>query len=314
MSTLCALTEATAVEVTEVIDIFRKPSRSFLMPPASEALLEGTIIDISHESLMRVWQRLNTWADEEAQSARMYRRLVDTTKLFVEGKANLLHDAELLLALDWREKEKPTAAWAGRYQGRFSATMGFLQRSKFARDGAAPTWRRILSMLIDAVVMTFICVFFGFIVPLGIHFIGLDFDPAIFETEMAKRSFKENNIYMLSMLVLGTTILLYDALMTSSSRQGTLGKMALRIRVTDAKGERVSFGRASLRFLAKPFLWPYIVTIPFSVKKQAPYDMISGCQVWTSPGELETSNQGAQKQELREPDANRKPEPSFQDI
>ena len=27
------------------------------------------MIDISHESLMRVWQRLNTWADEEAQSA-----------------------------------------------------------------------------------------------------------------------------------------------------------------------------------------------------------------------------------------------------
>ena len=77
LGTLCALADATAAEVTDVIDVFREPSRSFLMPPAGEALEAETVIDISHESLMRVWQRLITWADEEAQSARMYRRLAD---------------------------------------------------------------------------------------------------------------------------------------------------------------------------------------------------------------------------------------------
>ena len=59
LGTLCALADATAAEVTEVIDVFRKPSRSFLMPPAGEALEAETVIDISHESLMRVWQRLD---------------------------------------------------------------------------------------------------------------------------------------------------------------------------------------------------------------------------------------------------------------
>ena len=49
-----------------MIDVFRDPSRSFLMPPAGEALGAETVIDISHESLMRVWQRLDAWADEEA--------------------------------------------------------------------------------------------------------------------------------------------------------------------------------------------------------------------------------------------------------
>ena len=34
LSTLCALTEASEAEVTEVIDVFREPSRSFVMPPA----------------------------------------------------------------------------------------------------------------------------------------------------------------------------------------------------------------------------------------------------------------------------------------
>jgi hypothetical protein len=64
------LADATAAEITAVIDVFRKPSRSFLMPPAGDALKAGTVIDISHESLMRVWQRLINWTNEEAQSAR----------------------------------------------------------------------------------------------------------------------------------------------------------------------------------------------------------------------------------------------------
>ena len=59
LGTLCALADATAAEVTDVIDVFRNPSRSFLMPPAGEALEAETVIDISHESLMRVWQRLD---------------------------------------------------------------------------------------------------------------------------------------------------------------------------------------------------------------------------------------------------------------
>ena len=59
LGTLCALADATAAEVTDVIDVFRKPSRSFLMPPAGDALEPDTVIDISHESLMRVWERLD---------------------------------------------------------------------------------------------------------------------------------------------------------------------------------------------------------------------------------------------------------------
>ncbi|MHB9131410.1 MAG: RDD family protein [Armatimonadota bacterium] len=43
---------------------------------------------------------------------------------------------------------------------------------------------------------------------------------------------------------------LYKAIMESSSLQGTLGKMALGIKVTDMSGDRVDFGRASLRFFA----------------------------------------------------------------
>ena len=60
LGTLCALVDATAAEITDVIDVFRKPSRSFLMPPAGDAIEAETVIDISHESLMRVWERLTS--------------------------------------------------------------------------------------------------------------------------------------------------------------------------------------------------------------------------------------------------------------
>ena len=134
LGTLCALADATAAEVTEVIDGFRKPSRSFLMPPAGDVLTETTVIDISHESLMRVWERLERWANEEAQSARTYCRLAETAELHATGNANLWRDPELQLALDWRDRNQPTETWATRYHAGFAAAMRFLTESSEARE------------------------------------------------------------------------------------------------------------------------------------------------------------------------------------
>ncbi len=133
LGTLCALAEATTAEVTQVIDVFRKPSRSFLMPPAEETLEAETVIDISHESLMRVWERLKIWADEEAQSAHIYRRLAETAVLHGEGKAGLWSDPDLQVALNWREHDKPNSAWARRYHPAFDTAASFLDESVAAR-------------------------------------------------------------------------------------------------------------------------------------------------------------------------------------
>lgn len=134
LSTLCALTDAAMDEVTAVIDEFRKPSRSFLMPPAGEILEADTVVDISHESLMRVWQRLGAWADAEAQSVQTYHRLVETSMLHKEGRAGLWQDPDLQVALDWRAKEKPNEVWAQRYYPNFAQAMRFLDASVAYRD------------------------------------------------------------------------------------------------------------------------------------------------------------------------------------
>ena len=134
LATLCALADATPAEVTPVIDVFRKPSRSFLMPPAGEALQAQTVVDISHESLMRVWERLKTWADQEAQSAHTYSRLAETAVLHQAGHAGLWQDPDLQIALNWREESKPNKVWAMRYHPEFDEAISFLEASRATRE------------------------------------------------------------------------------------------------------------------------------------------------------------------------------------
>ena len=131
---LCALTDSTEAEVIEVIGVFRDPSRSFLMPPAGDALQARTVIDISHESLMRVWRRLNSWADQEAQAAQAYRRLADAAALHATGAASLWRDPDLQLALNWRDNNHPNESWASRYHRGFASAMDFLTQSSEARE------------------------------------------------------------------------------------------------------------------------------------------------------------------------------------
>jgi predicted chitinase len=130
---LCAVAEASEDEVKTVIETFRRPGRSFLMPPEGTPLHSETLIDISHESLIRVWDRLQHWVKEEAESAAIYLRLVGTASLHKEGKSELWRGADLQAGLDWKEKNNPTAAWARRYNPDFETAIAFLLASERKR-------------------------------------------------------------------------------------------------------------------------------------------------------------------------------------
>ncbi len=67
--------------------------------------------------------------------------------------------------------------------------------------------------------------------------------------------------YIISQFILLFLIFLYSALMESSARQGTLGKIILRIKITDLNYERLSFKKAAERFFAKYFY--FIVPVLF---------------------------------------------------
>ncbi len=83
-----------------------------------------------------------------------------------------------------------------------------------------------------------------------------------------------------------TTILvnwLYFAIMESSKTQGTLGKMALSLKVTDLDGNRISFGRATGRYFGKiisvMIFYIGFILAGFTEKKQALHDMMAACLV-----------------------------------
>ena len=134
VSEVCALTGTSLEQLADVVERFRRPGRSFLMPPAGTPLEQSSVLDLSHESLMRIWRRLSAWVEEEARSAQLYLGAARAAGRYAQGVSALWRDPELQLALTWREKERPTAQWARRYDPAFEHAMAFLDASKAERD------------------------------------------------------------------------------------------------------------------------------------------------------------------------------------
>ena len=131
---LCAVVAAPPMDVAEVVDRYRRADTVFLLPPPDLPLAVESVVDVSHESLIRGWTRLTVWAEEEAQSAQSYRRLADAAALHAAGSGELLGDRALQFALEWRERAQPNAAWAARYAPDFERAMAFLDASCRARE------------------------------------------------------------------------------------------------------------------------------------------------------------------------------------
>jgi uncharacterized RDD family membrane protein YckC len=76
---------------------------------------------------------------------------------------------------------------------------------------------------------------------------------------------------------------LYEALLTSSSWQGTIGKRILRLKVTDDMGNRISFARSTARFFAKILsgwiMYVGFIMVAFMERKRGLHDVICGTQV-----------------------------------
>jgi len=149
-------------------------------------------------------------------------------------------------------------------------------------------WLRFAAYILDQ----FVIGFAGFIiaVPIIIAIVAFGFKLSFFDN--SKDFFNEGGLMMVGGII-GLVVLaamfsimmkwLYYALMESSKYGGTLGKMALSIKVVDMEGNRISFGRATGRYFSRiitnmTMLIGYIIA-GFSEKKQALHDMIAGCLV-----------------------------------
>ena len=88
----------------------------------------------------------------------------------------------------------------------------------------------------------------------------------------------------------------YYALLHSSAKQATVGKMVFRIKVTDLQGRRITLGKAAVRYFAT-WLSAIILSIgflmaAFTKKKQALHDLLCGTLVVNAEAELEEISTG----------------------
>lgn len=130
LNEIAAIADVSEQDVVEVIEKFREPGRSLLTPAHGMELGSKSMIDISHESLMRIWIRLKNWVDDEAEAVQMYLRLAEAAAMYQVGKAGLWRPPDLQLALNWLAKHKPTLVWGQRYHPAFERTMVFLEYSR----------------------------------------------------------------------------------------------------------------------------------------------------------------------------------------
>jgi WD40 repeat protein len=130
LNEIAAIADVSEDDVVGVIEKFREPGRSLLTPSFGTNLSSKSMVDISHESLMRIWVRLKNWVDDEADAVTMYTRLAEAASMYQVGKAGLWRPPDLQLALNWHAKHKPTLVWGQRYHPAFERTMIFLEYSK----------------------------------------------------------------------------------------------------------------------------------------------------------------------------------------
>jgi uncharacterized RDD family membrane protein YckC len=150
-------------------------------------------------------------------------------------------------------------------------------------------WKRFAAYLIDALIIGVAC--WIIILPV-LGLIGIGASSMEYSEEDMMTMDDEAAAGMAAMIigasmmlwvVIGVSGWLYFALMESSAKQATLGKMALGIIVTDLNGNRLTFGRATGRYFGKILsgliLYIGFIMAAFTEKKQALHDMIAGSLV-----------------------------------
>jgi len=138
--------------------------------------------------------------------------------------------------------------------------------------GYAGFWIRFVAYLLDAILLNIV---FGVIAAV----VGINLIPADPTTINPEDISKMGGLELAAVVVSW----LYFALMESSARGATVGKMILGLRVVDDQGARISFLRATGRFFAKiisaVILMIGYIMAAFTDRKRALHDILAGTLV-----------------------------------
>ncbi len=136
-------------------------------------------------------------------------------------------------------------------------------------------WIRVVAAIIDALLLGIVVFPVLGILGLSIRLVG------------SQVSMPEMGVHLVRGIVGWVLFMgagwLYDAILESSTKQATVGKMALGLKVTDEYGQRISFARASARYfskiLSRMILLIGYIMVGFTQRKQGLHDMIAGTLV-----------------------------------
>ena len=165
------------------------------------------------------------------------------------------------------------------------------QEAARASAAYAGFWLRLVAFAIDVIVLLALFTFVvGFLaVSMGLSAAIQQIQPG--ESPEALKAALGVGFMLAVLLILLAGSASYFTSLETSSWQATLGKKALGLYVTDTAGNRISFGRSSVRFFAGKFIAigvPGFGILYFLVsclcagvtsRKQALHDMLAGCLV-----------------------------------
>ena len=162
LSAIAAWAGVDASALKPVIQAYAAPEVSFLQ--YGRDLREKSVIDLTHEALMRQWATLKGWVADEYQRGSAYRRWSQRAAEYESGRSNLLTGADLARALEWWDPAaespvwQPSARWAQRYSdlkpddvaGEFERTRQFIIDSRDAEVRQREEEQRRLKEMAEA--------------------------------------------------------------------------------------------------------------------------------------------------------------------
>jgi len=117
--------------VQDVIARYREEGCNFLAPSD-----QGDLIDISHESLCELWQRLKKWVSDESDSALHYSLISESAELYEKKSKGLADEVELKYITqnyhpgDTSFRDGWTREWCDRYNKRYDVVIDYLKKSQ----------------------------------------------------------------------------------------------------------------------------------------------------------------------------------------
>ncbi len=113
-------------------DDFDVTVAAFANEEARLILTDNDLLDITHESLIAQWRRLDRWTAEEAEAGRQLQLYVTlkSVQSYLQGDA-------LEKAIAWRDNGLHDERWSERYGGGYTAARDWVDRSREQRDQQA---------------------------------------------------------------------------------------------------------------------------------------------------------------------------------